>query len=946
MIAGSGPDPTRPRGHIPVASRLDRAADSIRRSVSRSDIHFPPEHAALREDVHALGMLVGEILREQGGRQLFELVELDRQAAIRRRDGDEQARLELAASVRDRPPALARDLVRAFSMWFQAVNLAEKVHRIRRRREYFRRDSGRPQPSGVEDGIATLRARGFTFEQVLALLARLRIEPVFAAHSMESTRRTLLRKQQRIAHNLLDRLDPMLTPQDSRNLWSSIRIELTTAWQTEELPRERLSVGDEREQVLFYLIEILYRVVPAFYEEIAQALEKHYQVAADSIELPTMLSFGSWVGGDMDGNPDVHAKTIRETLARQQQMILNSYFEDCRKLSQRLSQSAGRVEVSAELTQRVEDYMTLAPSARSATPARRDRMPYRVFLAQIGERLRLTYEARANGYESARQFRDDVRLIAASLLANKGAHAGLFYIRRLLRRIDTFGFHLASLDVRQHASVLHEIIARGIDDPGWLAYPGAERRRRLAEILERDAGPRVALDALGKRNLAVFEAFAQARHRYGPAAVGYFIVSGARGADDVLAALTLARWASVYDKRTGQVALDIAPQFESLEALERCGETLRELLAEPVYRRHLEAHERRQCVLLGYSDGNKEGGLCASRYAIHQAQRALAQMPAAGGEKYLVFHARGGSIARGGGRIEALVRSTPAGTLQGTLRLREQGETLKQGYGLRPIAMRTLERAFNALALATVAGASAARQEAGPARDSAANLECAAALAEASREAYRRLVYGASDFHDYFRAVTPIDVIERMQVGSRPVHREDGRSIEGLLPVPWVFAWTQTRHMLPGWYGAGAGLAAAIGQYGADRMRAAYSEWFFLRNLVDDVETMLARADLEIAAAYDVLVPEPLRRYSAEIRGEYERACEQVLWLKGSTDLLDSEPTQQRSIRLRNPYIDPMNLMQVDLLQRWRAGGRSDRDLFEALLTSAGGIAQGLQSIA
>jgi phosphoenolpyruvate carboxylase len=907
--------------------------------VSRSDIHFPPKHEALREDVHALGALIGEILREQGGRQLFELVELDRHAAIRRRDGDEQAARELAASVRDRPPALARDLVRAFSMWFQAVNLAEKVHRIRRRREYFRQDSGRPQPSGVEDGIAGLQARGARFEEVLALLANVRIEPVFAAHSMESTRRTLLRKQQRVAQHLLDRLDPMLTPQDSRNLWSSIRVELTTAWQTEELPRERLTVGDEREQVLFYLIEILYRVVPAFYEEIAQALEKHYGVPADSIELPPILRFGSWVGGDMDGNPDVHAKTIRETLARQQQVILNSYFEDCRTLSQRLSQSAGRIAVSPELSQRLEDYMTLAPGARSATPARHDRMPYRVFLAQIGERLRLAYEGRANGYESARQFRDDVRLIAASLAANKGANAGLFHIRRLLHRIDTFGFHLASLDVRQHASVLHEIIARGNDDPGWLSRSSAERRQLLAQMLEKDAGPRVDLDALGKRNLAVFEAFAQARHRYGPDAVGYFIVSGARGADDMLAALTLARWASVYDKRTGQVALDIAPQFESLESLERCGETLRELLAEPVYRRHLEAHDRRQCVLLGYSDSNRQAGLCASRYAINQAQRALARMPAADGERYLVFHARGGSIARGGGRIDALVKSAPAGTINGTLRLREQGETLKQGYGLRPIAMRTLERAFNALSLATVAGRET------PA-DSTAHLECAATLAEASREAYRRMIYGDSEFDDYFRAVTPIDVIERMQVGSRPVHREDERSIEGLLPVPWVFAWTQTRHMLPGWFGAGTGLAAAIERHGAERMRAAYAEWFFLRSLIDDVEAMLARADLEIAAAYDVLVPQPLRRFSAQIRTEYERARERVLWLKGSTDLLDGEPTLQRSIRLRNPYIDPMNLMQVDLLQRWRAGGRGDRDLFEALLTSAGGIAQGLQSIA
>src|SRR5437660_310246 len=577
-----------------------------RLKVNRSDIHFPPKHEPLREDVHALGALMGEILREQGGQQLFELVELDRVAAIRGRAGPREAHAELAARVRERPPALAREVVRAFSTWFQSVNLAERVHRIRRRREYLLKDSERPQPGGVEDAIAALKSQGLTAAQVLELIGGLSIEPVFAPHSTEASRRTLLGKQLRIAQRLVERLDPTLTPNDARNIWSSIRTELTAAWQTEELPRERLTVADEREQILFYLVEILYRVVPAFYEELAQALEKLFGVPAQSLELPAMLHFGSWVGGDMDGNADVHAKTIRETLARQQQVIVNTYFEDCHTLAQRLSQSASRVGVSAELGERVEHYLTLLPGARAMTPARHDRMPYRVFLAQIGERLRHTYEGRANGYENAQQFKDDVLLIAASLKGNKGAHAGLFYVQRLLRRIDTFGFHLATLDVRQHASVLHQVIARGHDDARWLERPSAERRALLASALQKDSGPRTELDALGKRNLAVFEAIAQGRHRYGPEAVGYFIVSGATGADDVLAALLLARWASVYDKRTGEVALDIAPQFESLEALERCGATLQELLADPLYRRHLEAHGRRQCVLIGYSDNNKE----------------------------------------------------------------------------------------------------------------------------------------------------------------------------------------------------------------------------------------------------------------------------------------------------------------------------------------------------
>ncbi len=907
--------------------------------MNRAEIHFPPKHEPLRDDVHALGAMVGEILREQGGEQLFELVELDRVAAIRARDGSQAARAELAACVRDRPPALARDLVRAFSTWFQVVNVAEQVHRIRRRRDYFLMDSQRPQPGGVQDAIAALQGRQLSLDEVLELIRSLRIEPVFAPHAIEASRRTLLRKQQRIAQRLLERLDPSLTPHETRTVWNNVRMELTAAWQTEELPRERLTVADEREQILFYLVEILYRVVPAFYEEIAQALETVYGLAAGTARVPSILRFGSWAGGDMDGNPDVHAKSIRETLARHRQVIVGRYFVECQELAQRLSQSASRIAASAELGKRVEEYTRLLPGARAITPARHDRMPYRVFLAQIGERLRGIYEGRANSYESASQLREDIALIAASLRANKGVNAGLFYVERLLRRIDTFGFHLATLDVRQHASVLHAVVAQGLDDRQWRSRSSPERRDLLARALEKDRGPAVELDALGRRTLAVFDAIMQGRYRYGPEAIGYFIVSGASGADDVLAALLLARWAAAYDKRTGEVALDIAPQFESAAALSSCGNTMQELLEHPLYRRHLEAHGRRQCVLIGYSDSNKESGPCASRVTIHQAQHELARVLRAAGEQPVLFHARGGSAARGGGRIEALVAAAPAGAVDGVLRVREQGATIRHGYGLRPIAMRTLERAFNALSLTT---ASLRRGELPPDADEL--LAIAALLAQQSRAHYRRLVYEQPQFYEFFQLVTPIDVIERMQIGARSVHRAAGAGIAALLPVPWVFAWSQTRYALPGWYGAGAGLAAVVAQFGLPRVRAASAGWFFLRNLIDDIETMLARADMGVAHCYDALAPATLRHFADHIEAEYRAACTQVLAIKDSRELLDSEPTLQRSIRLRNPYVDPMNLMQVDLLQRWRASGRADRDLFEALLASVGGIAQGLQS--
>jgi len=907
------------------------------RSVKRDDIQFPAKHSALRDDVHVLGALVGDVLKDQGGDTLFDLVEKDRLLAIRRRAGDKEAAAELGIQLRGRAPQVARDLARAFSMWFRAVNLAEKVHRIRRRRGYFIEASERAQPGGVEAALLTLKQRGSTLADVLELLKQVHIEPVFTAHPTESARRTMLRKNQRIAGLLLDRLDPTLTPQELRQNWARVRTELTTAWQTEDHPRERLTVADEREHVVFYLAEILYRILPAFYGELAEALGKIYGVLPESLELPNIVKFGTWVGGDMDGNPDVHAKTIRETLARQQQVIINAYFGECQNLAQLLSQSASRSAVTPELTQRIELYGTLMPGAQGITPARHDRMPYRVFLGQVSERLRLTYDGRPSGYEGPQHFLRDLKLISASLKLNRGFHAGWANVQRLIRRVETFGFHLATLDLRQQAEVHHRVIGQGLDDPDWMTRTPAERHDLLVRAIERDAGYKVELDALGKRTLGVFEAILQARHRYGQDAIGYYVVSGTQGADDVLAPLLLARWAEAYDRVSGEVAVDIAPLFESVDALERCGEVMRTLLGDPLYRRHLDARGRTQCAALGYSDANKESGLCASRFAMFRAQAELTAALSAANERFVIFHARGGSIARGGGRIDSLVRTAPAGTINGVLRLTEQGEVINQGYGLRPIAMRTLERAFHSLTLGL--GGTATGMNA-----SAPQLEFAARVAAVSRQHYRRFVHGDADFYTWFNEVTPIDVIARMQIGSRPAVRPGKEGFDALRAVPWVFAWTQSRHMLPAWYGAGLGLKTAIDELGLDVARSAYAEWNFFTALIDDLEAALARADLDIAAAYEGLAGPRLSSFAVRTREEFELVRQQVLEIKQMAALLDREATLQRAIELRNPYVDPINLLQVDLLRRWRETGRQDREIFEALLACTAGIAEGLQS--
>jgi phosphoenolpyruvate carboxylase len=901
----------------------------------RQSIQFPVKDAALREDVHALGGLIGETLRDQGGEEFFNLVEGDRVAALERREGDAQGAAELQNRTTSRSPTAATDLTRAFSIWFMAVNTAEKAHRVRRRRQYLS-DSSTSQPGGIADCIGRLQRSGVSLEQAVELISKMSIEPVFTAHPTESTRRTILRKQQHIAHDLLERTNPGSTRAEVDTLWARMRSEVTSIWQTEEHPREGLTVVDEREHVLFYLIDILYRVVPLFYEEIEAALAHAYSVPVETLDVPNILRFGSWVGGDMDGNADIHGKTIRETLHRHQQLIVSTYFSECGQLAESLSQSANRVGVSARLAERIEGYTAILPGAKALAPARHDRMPYRVFFGQISERLQATYEGRPNAYQNPDELLSDVGLAADSLLENRGRHAGYFLVRRLMRRVRTFGFHLATLDVIQHARLHDEVIAQGLDQKDWPDLPSQERLRRLHDYLVRDQGPTGALDAIGRRSLWVFEAIAQARHKFGGRSIGEYIVSGARGPEDVLAVLLLARWADITDKRSGECPLDVAPLLESIETLETAGEVLRALHAEPAYRRHLDSRGNRQVVVIGYSDTNKQGGIAASRWALQTAQVQLLDAARATGTNVLIFHGRGGTPARGGGRTEHLVESLPGGSMRGILRLTEQGEVVNQSYGLRPIAMRTLERTFAAVALAT------AQATAPPiAPEFIAAMQT---IASHSLKAYRELVFGSSDFFEYFRAATPLDVIERMHIASRPATRDSGGGVDALRAIPWVFAWTQSRHMLPGWFGFGSGLQAALQLHGDEVVMRMAEHWPFFGHLLDDVEAMLGRTDLEIASHYDALAPDRLRVHGEPIAAEYALTLSLVLRLRGSERLLDSDPTLQRSIMLRNPYIDPMHLMQVDLLRRWRATQRQDQALFGALRATISGIAQGLQA--
>ncbi len=909
--------------------------ETVHKSLRRQDITFEDKDQALRDDVRMLGALLGDLIREQSGLELYELVESARLRAIRRREGNEKPGEELAELVSGLDTKLAHQIIRSFSTYFQMVNTAEKVHRIRRRREYLR-DVVHYQPGGLEDTFIKLKASGTTAQSLQELLNSLLIEPIFTAHPTEPTRRTILRKEQKIVRHLIDLLNPTMTPQEKDAAMQNIRLLATTGWQTDEHPSEQMTVADELEHVLFFVTDVLYRAIPPFYEDIESAIDRIYGDDGKQVDVPSILHFGSWVGGDMDGNPNVGAKTIRETLARQRSLILDLYHKECGAISAKLSQSTGRSGFGQEVLDKIDEYRNVFPKAYHAVPARHRDMPYRVFLQLIQQRLQSTFDDDVFPYEKVEHFKSDIQMIADSLAANKGEHAGLFAVRRLLRRISTFGFHLVTLDIRQDAEIHRHVVAECLGEDSWLEMSASDRTDRIVEAINTRESIPMNLSTRARKTIAVFHAIASCRRKYGPKAIGPFIVSMTAGSDDILSVLLLAQWGELHNKRF-EVPLDIAPLLETVDDLQNGPAIIESLLSVEMYRKHLERRENRQTVMIGYSDSNKDSGLASARWALQNAQETIVRAAQAQGIELTLFHGRGGTISRGGSKTHVAVLGAPPGTVNGRLRVTEQGEIINEKYGLRGIALRTLEQMTGSVALATAMP----RHRGNDQPEWHAMMDV---MANESRRTYRKLIYETENFYNYFRAATPIDLIERMRIGSRPSSRRQQSGIEDLRAIPWVFAWTQARFVLPGWFGIGSGIKKAVEEFDENAVREMFTEWYFQRSLTADTEMVLAKADLRIAKLYSQLAGDLHEEFYPIIENEYELTRDLVLEYSDHDALLEGDITLQRAIMLRNPYVDPMSLLQVDLLSRWRESNREDEEIFSALLASVNGIAQALQN--
>jgi phosphoenolpyruvate carboxylase len=872
---------------------------------------------ALRDDVRLLGELLGETLRRQENHALYDRVEQVRALAKSARAGSDADFEALTGVLEGMPVDEALPVARAFSHFLTLANIAEQHHRIRRRRFYERDPQAPPQIGSCDETFGRLRAAGIDTDRLHEVVANLHIELVFTAHPTEVTRRTLMQKHRRIADSLALRDRPDLTLPERLDLLEALRIEIAAAWETSEVRRERPSPVDEARSGLVVFEQTLWDTLPRFLRVLDDALVRHTGRGLPVEAAP--VRFGSWIGGDRDGNPAVTARVTETVCQLMRWQAAALYLHEVDALRFELS----RNDASEELRARVGDADE----------------PYRELLRELRTRLSATLrsiEARLAGeappegptIEHAEDIAEPLRLCHRSLVAMGDGLLAAGRLRDLLRRVAAFGATLMRLDLRQHASRHAETLTTITRDLGLGAYEDWSEADRQAFLLRELQGRRPLLpnDMAASADVReVLDTFRTAA-RLPSESLGAYVISMATQPSDVLAVELLQK------ESASEQPLRVVPLFETIDDLRHAGGILRELLAIPWYRRRCGG---RQEVMIGYSDSAKDGGRLTANWELYQAQEEIVRACTDSGIEVTLFHGRGGSVGRGGGPTYLAIQSQPPGSVGGRLRVTEQGEMIQAKFGLPGLALRTLEIYTSATLEATLTPPAPAREE---------WRTRMAALAETSCAVYRRVVYDEPGFIPYFRAATPEEEFEDLTIGSRPARRRRDGGVEALRAIPWVFAWTQTRLLLPSWLGVGEALGGAIAHGELDALRRMYRDWAFFRSTLDLIEMVLAKADARIAAHYDrQLVPHELRGFGEDLRRRLEETKCHVLAVTGRQRLLADNPVLRRSIDVRNPYVDPINLVQVELLRRLRRD-EGDERLRHAFLITVNGIAAGMRN--
>jgi phosphoenolpyruvate carboxylase len=895
----------------------------------------PVKDHPLRRDVRSLGVLLGEVLVEQAGPELLAAVEELRRLMIEHRRRVQLRPTSTASSelmaqaqhmVAKMDTARAYRVAKAFAIYFELTNLAETAHRKRRRRA-GQADPRHVPPAGSFQGtLRRLRAAGIPPQLLLAGLRQIEVTPVSTAHPTEVARGTVLLKRRRIADQLqrLDRLP--LTAAAAESCESAIRDEITALWQTDEVRQAKPTVDDEIRMGLRYFPHSLFAALPRLYDEVSQSLAGVFGVPMEGAEIPVLIRFGSWIGGDRDGNPLVTAQCTRDALALARATILREYISDVEAVSDRLSSSLRQVAASPEMLARLEHYERTLSDVRFLWGERNLCESYRRFLSFVLHRLGQSREpGGAAGYSCA-EFERDLLLVRDSLRANRGERLAQRGVDPLLRKLRTFGFHLHTVDVRQHARVHAQALAE------------------LGPAL--DLSPREAAGSLSPATqelLQTFRAIAELKRSHPPQAITRFVISGAETEEDVLAVLRLAQACGVRAAAAaGDPGLMPVPLFESIHSLRAAAGVMRRLWRRPDYAPLLDSWQRWQEIMLGYSDSNKDGGMLTSTWELYKAHRELHRAAAECGVKLRLFHGRGGTVGRGGGPTHSAILAQPPGCFSGHIRVTEQGEVLNWKYADPVLAEWNLELMIASSLEALL------RPALEPAREQAA---WEGAMEEMSAEAYRvyrRDIAENAELLEYFEQATPVNELDAARIGSRPTRRSKSRRLEDLRAIPWVFGWMQSRCAVPAWYGVGHALQqfSRKGLGHQKLLRQMRREFALFSDLLRNVELGMAKADLDIARVYSALVRNAAlrKRVFAMLEQEFLRSRRMLLRVAGQRELLERNRVLARSIRLRNPYVDPMSLIQVELLRRKQQKDGGAEGLEYALGATINGIAAGLHN--
>jgi len=893
----------------------------------------------LRHDVRSLGFLLGTVIREQAGKGIFDREEELRQLAIRHREllGDQDPQGLSASDHHDLQRhargiigrlslADAHLIVKAFAIYFELTNLAETHHRKRRLRAGQLNQTDRDKPGTLRGTLTRLSEAGLTPGQLAGALKRILIVPVFTAHPTQVARRVVMAKRLRIAVRLARVGRLPLTGSRAIAAQEELLAEITALWQTDEVRRRKPTVLDEIKMGLDHYPGSLIRPLPEVYRDLAGIFSEATGEAWDLHRMPRVFRFGSWIGGDRDGHPDVSAATTREALVLARQTILDQYLESLELLRRLLTPSSSQISVGRDLLLALQRYETRFSEHLAEFQGLPECEPFRRFVAVILFRLRTSQRAASHpaAYASADRFREDLVLLRSSLAASGSERLAVQLIDPLLCQVETFGFHLHVLDIRQHA----EVHARAVSE--LMAGP--------------DRSPATAPSKGTRRLLETLRAVALLKREFAPQAIQAYVISGAGAVADISNLVWLAELCGIEvggDPERGDPGLMPVPLFESIADLRKAPEICRELWSSADYQPYLERWGRWQEVMLGYSDSNKDGGMLTSSWEIYKAHRELHRVAADCRVQLRLFHGRGGTVGRGGGPTHRSIVCQPPGAFSGQFRLTEQGEVVSFKYADPVLAGRNLE-------LMLAASLEALLHPRGAPEDQRADWEATLDQLSASAFAcYRERIADNPDLFPYFEQATPVLEFELAKIGSRPARRRQTRSLDDLRAIPWGFGWIQSRHLIPAWFGVGSALEAYAneGEGGLERLQAMMAGFPFFYDLVRNVELALAKVDLPLARCYaDLVADAALReRFFGLVRDEYLRTRELLLQVTGQSRLLEKNPAMALSLKLRNPYVDPLSLIQIELLRRKRAGDEHP-ELDYVLAATINGIASGLRN--